>query len=291
MFTLEQLRCFIAVAEHLHFGRAAQELSMTQPPLSRQIQKLEKYVGATLLNRDNRKVELTTAGEAFLTEARLILSTSEKATHRARLAGAGMWGQLNIGYTAAAGFSILGPALTQLSEHMPDVSVELFEMVTSEQLDALASGHLDFGFGRMSSPREGFATTPLQQESMILAAPEGHELLDPDRPLLRKDLTGVPLLQHSPTKARYLYDIVVRNFEIDDNQVQHTLSQITTMVSLVAAGHGVALVPETARNLRYRGVEFRNFEDLPEDLVEIQVIYSLSNTNPAVRQFLDLRRA
>lgn len=288
MFTLEQLRCFLAVAEHLHFGKAATALSMTQPPLSRQIQKLEKTVGVTLLNRDNRKVELTTAGVAFLQEARLVLNSSQKATERARLAGAGVWGQLNIGYTAAAGFSLLGPTLTKLREHIPGVSVDLFEMVTSDQISALESGHLDLGFGRLSSPLEGLGAALVQADSMILAAPEGHELLDPQRPLLRKDLSGVPFLQHSPTKAKYLYDIVVRNFDIDDAQIQHTLSQITTMVSLVSSGLGVALVPETAQNLRHQGVEFRYFDDLPAGLVEMHAIYSTSNTNPAVDQYLKL---
>lgn len=288
MFTLEQLRCFVAVAEHLHFGKAAAELSMTQPPLSRQIQKLEKTVGATLLDRDNRSVELTTAGLAFLKDARLILNSSEKATERARLAATGMWGQLNIGFTAAAGFSILGPTLNTLHEKMPEVSVDLFEMVSTEQVTALESGHLDFGIGRLSSPIEGLKTRRLQADSLILAAPEGHPLLDPQRPLLRKHLTDVPFLQHSPTKAKYLYDIVVRNFTINDSQVQHTLSQITTMVGLVAAGLGVALVPESAKNLNYSGVEFRNFYDLPAGLAELQVIYSETNDNPAVAKFIKI---
>ncbi|QYR17962.1 LysR family transcriptional regulator [Corynebacterium glutamicum] len=286
LFTLEQLRCFVAVANHLHFGKAAAELSMTQPPLSRQIQKLEKIVGATLLDRDNRKVELTTAGFAFLKDARLILNSTEKAAERARLASSGMWGQLNIGYTAAAGFSILGPTLNQLHEKMPGVSVDLFEMVSTEQIAALESGLLDLGVGRLSSPVEGLQTRRLQADSLVLAAPKGHPLLDQDRPLLRKHLTGVPFLQHSPTKAKYLYDIVVRNFTINDAQVQHTLSQITTMVSLVASGLGVALVPESAKKLNYSGVEYRHFYDLPVGLAELQAIYSTSNDNPAVRKFI-----
>ncbi|WP_407922176.1 LysR family transcriptional regulator [Corynebacterium deserti] len=231
-------------------------MKIAQPPLSRQIQRLEKIVGTALLNRDNREVEPTTAGQAFLIDARSILTSTDKPTQRARLASAGVWGQLNIGYIAAAGFSLLGPTLTAVDEHMPEVSVDLFEMVTSEQLSALESGHIDVGFGRLNSLLKGFESVTVQSESMIFAAPTGHKLLDPSLKLHREDISGVPFLQHSPTKAKYPYDLCVRNFVIQESQVRYSLSQITTMVSLVAAGLGVALVPESTKNLRHEGVEF-----------------------------------
>jgi DNA-binding transcriptional LysR family regulator len=124
MFTFDQLTGFIAVAEELHFGRAAERLNMTQPPLSRQIQKLEKSVGTELFERDNRKVQLTAAGSAFLEEARRLLALAERAPLTARRIASGRSGLLRIGFTAASGFSILGPLLEEISAILPDVDVD-----------------------------------------------------------------------------------------------------------------------------------------------------------------------
>src|SRR6185312_15315780 len=124
MFTLDQARSFIAVAEELHFGRAADRLSMTQPPLSRQIQKLERAIGVELLERTNRKVVLTAAGEAFLREARKLVVSADRAPLTARNIAAGRSGVLRIGFTAASGFSLLGPLLAQIAEVIPDVDVD-----------------------------------------------------------------------------------------------------------------------------------------------------------------------
>jgi len=148
MFTFDQLAGFIAVAEELHFGRAAERLNMTQPPLSRQIQKLEKTVGAELLERDNRRVQLTPAGTAFLDEARRLLALAERAPVTARRIASGRSGLLRIGFTAASGFSILGPLLEEISAILPDVDVDLQELVTGEQIQALETGELDLGLAR-----------------------------------------------------------------------------------------------------------------------------------------------
>ena len=123
--TLDQVRAFVAVAEELHFGRAADRLNMTQPPLSRQIQKLERIVGTELLERDNRKVQLTPAGLAFLDEARRLLTLAGRAPATARRIASGRTGILRIGFTAASGYSVLGPLLEQISGIVPDVDIEL----------------------------------------------------------------------------------------------------------------------------------------------------------------------
>ena len=148
MFTLDQARSFIAVAEELHFGRAAVRLNMTQPPLSRQIQKLEKTVGVELLERDNRRVALTAAGRAFLVEARKLVVAADRAPLLARRIAAGRSGVLRIGFTAASGFSLLGPLLSEIERVLPDVDVDLQELVTGEQLQALENGDLDLGLAR-----------------------------------------------------------------------------------------------------------------------------------------------
>src|SRR5689334_11437906 len=126
-FTFEQLRGFVAVAEELHFGRAATRLRMTQPPLSRQVQKLEQFVGARLLERNNRGVALTTAGSAFLTEARRLLAAAEAAPDLARRVAAGSAGVVRIGFTAGSTFGILGEVLNLVAARLPDVSLGLRE--------------------------------------------------------------------------------------------------------------------------------------------------------------------
>src|SRR3954449_750666 len=124
-FTLEQLRGFVAVADELHFGRAAARLEMTQPPLSRSIQKLERVVGAQLLDRDNRRVTLTAAGRVFLDEARRLLGLADSASQLARRVSSGAAGVLRIGFTAASTYGTLGQLLNDLARELPDVDVEL----------------------------------------------------------------------------------------------------------------------------------------------------------------------
>src|SRR5215217_1666732 len=176
MFTFDQLAGFIAVAEELHFGRAAERLNMTQPPLSRQIQKLEKIIGAELLERDNRKVRLTSAGQTCLDEARRLMALAERAPVTARRIASGRSGVLRIGFTAASGFSILGPLLEEVSSLMPDVDIDLQELLT---------GELDRGFARPPFDSETFDSHLLYRESMVLAVPSGHRLT-----LLGRDITA-----------------------------------------------------------------------------------------------------
>ncbi|HSU48253.1 MAG TPA: LysR family transcriptional regulator, partial [Arthrobacter sp.] len=176
MFTFDQLAGFIAVAEELHFGRAAERLNMTQPPLSRQIQKLEKSVGAELLERDNRRVQLTHAGQAFLEEARRLLALAERAPATARRIASGRSGVLRIGFTAASGFSILGPLLEEISAALPDVDIDLQELVTGEQIQALLTGELDLGLARPPFDGEIFDSRLLYREAMVVAVPAGHPL-------------------------------------------------------------------------------------------------------------------
>ena len=147
---------FIAVAEELHFGRAAERLNMTQPPLSRQIQKLERSVGAELLERDNRKVQLTAAGHAFLEDARRLLALAERAPVTARRIASGRSGHCASASPRPAGFSILGPLLEEISAMLPDVDIDLQEMVTGEQIQALQNGRTGSGAGTAALRRRCF---------------------------------------------------------------------------------------------------------------------------------------
>jgi DNA-binding transcriptional LysR family regulator len=286
MFTFDQLTGFIAVAEELHFGRAAQRLNMTQPPLSRQIQKLEKSVGAELLERDNRKVQLTAAGRAFLDEARRLMALADRAPVTAQRIASGRSGLLRIGFTAASGFSILGPLLEEIATSLPDVDIDLHELVTGEQIMGLQTGELDLGLARPPFDTEVFNSHLLYREAMVVAVPDGHALAGLGRAITDADLGGMPLIMHSPTDARYFYDLVIRMIPIRHTNVVHTVSQILTMVSLVAAKRGVAFVPHSATLLGVQGVRFLPLASSVDDPVELHAIWNRNITNPALSRIL-----
>ncbi|MEU3846885.1 LysR family transcriptional regulator [Micrococcus terreus] len=288
MFTLDQIRCFVAVAEELHFGRAAERLRMTQPPLSRQIQKLERSLDVVLLHRDPRGVQLTAAGQAFLGEARSLMASTQRAPAIAKAIAAGQAGVVRIGFTAAAGFGLLGELLTTIEHHLPKVTLELSEMVTREQTHALDEGSLDLGLARLPFASDAYDSRLLLAEDLVLAVPAGHRLASTVRPVDVRSLSGVPLVMHSPLTARYFYDLIVGLVRLDHQNVVHTVGQITTMVSLVKAGRGVALVPESARGLRIEGVRYLQLDDSASGVVTLHAIWKRDNDNPALSRVVSL---
>lgn len=290
MFTLDQARSFVAVAEELHFGRAAERLNMTQPPLSRQIQKLERTVGVELLERDNRRVSLTAAGQAFLQDARRLVVAAERAPDNARRIAAGQLGELRIGFTAASGFSLLGPLLGEISTQMPRVHLELAEMVTSEQVEALLDGDIDLGLARPPFDENLFESDLLFSEGLYAAVPSEHRLAKEQREISYEDLRHEPLIMHSPTKARYFYDLVVRRIDIEHENVRHTVSQILTMIALVSAGRGIAFVPESAKLLGVNGVSYLRLSEIPDDPVQLHAIWSKTSRNPALERLVSIVR-
>ncbi|HLM22999.1 MAG TPA: LysR family transcriptional regulator [Propionibacteriaceae bacterium] len=290
MFTLDQVRAFVVVAEELHFGRAAERLQMTQPPLSRQVQKLERALGVRLFERDNRRVELTTAGETFLTEARRILALASGALEQAQRIQAGSAGTVRIGFTAVSTFSVLTSLLNLVSEACPDIHLDLFEMVTGEQISKLIDGELDLGLARPPFDKTAFASRLLYREDLLLAVPSDHRLSHLDRPVTAEDLVNEPLIMYSPIKARYFYDLVVRLFPITSENVVHSVSQVLTMLWLVAGGRGIAFVPASSSRLGIPGVTLRSIDGQPAQPVELHLLWSRESRNPALYTVLDCLR-
>ncbi|HEY5848406.1 MAG TPA: LysR family transcriptional regulator [Microlunatus sp.] len=291
MFTLEQLRGFVAVADELHFGRAAERLQMTQPPLSRSIQKLERAVGAHLLERDNRRVELTTAGVVFLGEARRLLGLADSAVEQARRIQAGSAGTVRIGFTAASTFAVLTRLLDLLGSAFPDVHLDLHEMVSGQQVAALLAGELDLGLARPPFDQSTFASHRLQREPLIVAVPAEHGLAQREQSVRPADLAGEPLIMYSPVEARYFYDLLVRLLPVREENVVHSVSQILTMLWLVASGRGIAFVPASAARLGIPGVRFLPLAGLPPTPVELHLLWHREARNPALRAILETLRA
>ncbi|QUL78786.1 LysR family transcriptional regulator [Brevibacterium sp. SMBL_HHYL_HB1] len=288
-FTLAQITSFIAVAENLHFGQAAEELNMTQPPLSRQIQKLEKSIGVQLFERNNRNVTLTPAGETFLAEAYGLVASVNRAPRRAQKVAEGSWGQITIGCTAVSSFGVLGDLLSRIADRLPGVSVEISEMVTAEEVKALGDGLIDIGLGRPDRVPATVETALVQSERLVAAVPIDHAFAHRDS-LRSSEISGQNLIMHSPTKARYFYDLTVRYIDVGSNEITHSLSQILTIVNLVAAGRGIAVVSESAAHLRLDGVVYVPLVDVPDGAVELHAIWNPDSRNPALRKVIELVR-
>jgi DNA-binding transcriptional LysR family regulator len=289
-FTLEQLRGFVAVADELHFGRAAARLKMTQPPLSRQIQKLERVVGAQLLERDNRRVALTAAGEVFLAEARRLLSLAETAPELARRVSSGSRGVVRIGFTAASTYGTLGLLLNEVGQGLPDIDIDLQEMVTREQVAALINEEIDLGLARPPFDADLFGSRLLHREALLVAVPSGHRLLELGRDAVAADLATEPVVMHSPTRARYFYDLVVSMVPTASQNAVHSVSQVLTMLWLVAAGRGIAFVPASAARLPIEGVHFVRLETPVAEPVELHLLWMRESRNPALGRVLELLR-
>lgn len=286
MFEISQVRCFVAVAEELHFGRAAERLNMTQPPLSRQIQLLEHHVGTRLLDRSSRGVRLTAAGKAFFPEAARILRMADEAVVTARRVAKGEQGSLAIGFTAAFGYGLLPDLVRRLRERAPGISLTLKELVTTSQLEGLDSGQLDIGLMRPHARHGELETVLLATEPLMLAIPEREAADWPERPTLAC-VHGKPFLMYSPYEARYFYQLLNNCFDaagVTPDVVEH-IGQIHTMLALVSSGVGVALIPTAAARLQLRGVVLRTMSTEPFAPVQTICAYRRDNNNPILDIF------
>ncbi|SDC26813.1 DNA-binding transcriptional regulator, LysR family [Mycolicibacterium neoaurum] len=288
MFSLARLSCFIAVAEELHFGRAAERLHMTQPPLSRQIQQLEAELGVQLIDRTTRTVTLTPAGVAFLPDARRILQLAESAALTVKRVPAGDLGTVVVGFTAASAHAVLPRLLDRTREKLPDVKLELREMVSSVQLEALMSGDIDLGMARPPLKRPGIVSRPLLHEQLVAALPAGHPLVGQARQLTLNDLDGEDVVMYSPVEARYFNELLISTFTIAGATPRYVqfVTQVHTMLVLVRSGIGIALVPASAATLHPEGVVFRTIGAFRERPVELDACWRQDSTNPALLRLL-----
>jgi DNA-binding transcriptional LysR family regulator len=289
LFELRQLRCFVAAAEELHFGRAAARVNMTQPPLSRQIQLLERAVGVKLLDRTSRLVKLTPAGRVFLLDARRILRLVESAALTTRRTASGESGTITLGFTAASGYSFLPRLVTLCTSRLPNVNLALKEMVSTEQTEALLTNRIDVGLLRPPINRPEFSKMHIASEPLVAALPFGDARLQ-NAALKLADFHEQPLIMYSPEGARYFHDMLAGLFE--SNHVApiyvQFLSQIHSVLALVQSGLGAALVPEAATSLHFDAVQFRPLRITPPHPVELYFVWRGDNDNPALEPLLEL---
>jgi DNA-binding transcriptional LysR family regulator len=284
---LRHLRYFVAVAEELHFRRAAERLHVSQPPLSQQIKALEDEVGVRLLTRTSRHVELTDAGRTFLQLARRTIAEAEHATEAARRVARGELGWLRLGFVDSAAYELLPQMLRTFHARYPDVRLDVRELPTEVQLDLIGS-ELDLGIVRDPRLEEDspLTVTPLVREPLLAVLPDTHRLAKTARIEL-SDLAGEPFVMVSRAGTPTVHDHIVAlclRAGFSPHTVEEAL-QYSSILGLVAADYGVAVVPACVTLLRFAGVAYVPLDD-PDAVSVLALVTSTGDTSPTVDSFL-----
>ena len=288
---LRQLRHFVAVAERLHFGRAAAALHISQPPLSRSIRALEARLGATLLARTRRRVELTPEGARFLEEAKRVIAQLERAVLEVGSMAAGAGGRLRLGFVSLADYGVLPGLLKAYETARPGVELALREMLSPDQAAALAAGELDFGLLLPPVAGADLEHVVVQRERFVAALPVRHRLARARGRLAVRELAADSFVMVPRAIAPGLYDIVAAlaaraGFA---PRIAQEAIQMQTVVSLVSSGLGVALVPASVANLGRRGVAYREIADSHPRL-DLWLAWRRGTAGAAAREFIQHAR-
>jgi DNA-binding transcriptional LysR family regulator len=285
------LTYFIAVAEELHFRRAAQRLHIVQPGLSQQIGRMEEELGVKLLSRTKRTVELTDAGRLFLGEARALVGRYEQVVTATRRAAAGQLGNLVVGYVGPAAYSVLHPVVHAYRSRFPDVGLTLHELTSAEQLERLAAGTLHIGFVRLPVADDRLDSEQLIAESIIVVLPEGHpegekvvvDLAD----LADEPFVMAPRSREPTVFDRYINVCAQAGFS---PRIEQEVLQAHTIVELVAVGLGVALAPASLANLHRPGVIYRPLRDGGRITTDTGLAWRGDSESAAIAGFVETAR-
>ncbi|WP_414578747.1 LysR family transcriptional regulator [Anabaena sp. CCY 9402-a] len=286
---LRHLRYFIAVAEELHFSKAAERLHISQPPLSQQIQQLEVELGVKLFHRKTkRQVQLTEAGKVFLQEAYQLLAQLETAVALTQRAGRGKTGQIRIGFTSLVIYDLLPLILRQFREQFLEVELVLLELTTSQQEQALRDSRIDVGFAHPPLEDDTLSYKCIHRETLMVALSSTHSLAQQEYISVRS-LLNEPLIMFPRYLAPGLYDRIMSLFQqgnFSPNISQEAI-QMQTIIGLVSAGMGVAIAPSSLQNLQRSGVAYRPILD-KVPVIETAVIWQQNSLTPILQNFLQI---
>lgn len=288
MIELRHLRYFVAVAEELHFGRAAERLHMAQPPLSQQIRQLEDELGFALFYRTKRVVQLTEAGQIFLDEIRPLFRQLDRAIQRGQLASRGEVGQLVIGFVSSSMYNVLPRILQTFRNQVPGVTLTLAELTTDQQIQQLSDGEIDVGLMRPPVDNPQFDTLLLLQESLVVALPAAHPLAR-QTTLALNTLAAEPFILFPRPLAPGLYDQIISLCQTAHFSpvVAQEAVQMQTIISLVAAEMGIAIVPASIQNLQRTGVEYRSINTQTPQ-ASILLVWRHGDPSPIVQRFVQV---
>ena len=285
---LRHLRYFVAVAEELHFGHAAKRLHMTQPPLSQQIQALEDELGVQLLARTKRKVELTPAGAMFLDEARLTLQQADRAQRIAIEAARGVRGRVRVGFVTSASFSILPSVVRRFRMENALIDLELFEMTPSQQLHALEHKEIDIGILRPPVGDTCLQIDTVLEEPLVLALPSDHRMADQKTVELKSLAEEAFILfprQHGPG----IYDVIMKAcHDVGFTpQVSYSPDKMQTLLTYVASGLGISLVPQSLSGFHRDSIVYRPIREKGYR-VELAILQRRDDHNAALQNLCAL---
>ncbi|GAB7023305.1 LysR substrate-binding domain-containing protein [Salidesulfovibrio brasiliensis] len=286
---LRHLRYFMAVAEELHFGRAARRLHVSQPPLSRQIRQLEEELDVELFERSSRKVELTEAGRYYMAEVGKAMALLDEAGQTVRSVAKGEEGSLKVGFVGPAACGSLPAVVREFRRRYPNIRLTIRAMSTFHQLGLLAKGRLDAGFSRLyGHDTHGMKTRLFQREAYALAVPRDHALAGRERVDLA-ELDGEDMIFYPRHYQPKLHDALIAAFDragATPNIVQEANTEQSTL-ALVAAGMGVALVPSSSVNGCPSGVSI-----LPLDGTlppwEVTIVWPEHGHGPIMERLLEV---
>ena len=283
-----QLQYFVAVAEELYFGRAADRLQITQPALSKQITSLEKVLGVQLLFRTKRTVELTHTGRTFLHQAHQLLAQKEMAIQLTRRTGEGDIGHLSVGFTKTATQTVLPPLLSNFLEHYPSVEIDMLELATEAQVTALNQDEIDIAFLHPPVDQRGLQVYSILKEQFVV-------VLSPQHPLAShsvvpiKALAHEPLIIHPRQEGPALYDGFLQVCQMAGFQphiVKESIS-LQTRLCFAAAGIGLTFVSDRLQFLIGKNIVCRPLENCPIHL-EFGAAWRQSSSNPALHNLLKI---
>lgn len=290
---LRHLRYFLCVAEEMHFGRAAQRLGISQPPLSQQIRALEDELGVRLFDRTSRRVRLTEAGELFVPEARQTLMQAEHAIETARLARRGELGRLRVGFTSSGPFvPLIASALYRFRETHPEVALTLRELGRDEQIEELRRGGLDIALVRGVAPPEPLPDVHVRciiEEDMVVAMRAGHPLADRAADPSIADFAGVPMVLYAaPLGAGFNEHFFALCREAGfEPEIAHEASSFATLLGLVAAGFGATILARSLERLHLENVIYRRLDAPIASRLWLIHAAALSPTGRAFRDVID----
>lgn len=283
---LRHLRCFVAVAEELHFHRAAKKLGVAQPALSRTIQNLETALGVTLFLRSNRSVEITTAGVGFLKGCKEVLNKTSQIVEDVQRVHQGKIGTLRIGYTDNAINGYAPQLLKRFQSQQPDIELHLTHKVTSEQLIGLEDGTIDFGFATGSVARAGFDYLCIQRERFVCIVYDGHKFAD-RKSLQLKELASEPMVQGVPDQWEHFQSYLTPMYRKAGFEPVIAQQGLVTsdIVQLVACGMGIAILTESIADTLATGLKIVSLEGIADSLDTI-VVWKTDHANSAKAYFI-----